>query len=308
MSNIDFSKFGRVGVLFGGVSAERTVSLESGQAVLSSLKKRGVDTVAIDLQDNVIESISKASIDTAFIALHGGIGEDGRLQALLEIMNIPYTGSGVQASTLAMNKVVSKQLWNGIGLPTSPFVVLNEKTNFSTAISHLGGSAIVKPASEGSSIGMALAYNEAELKAAYQTAAKYDAEVIAEKLLPGDEYTVAILNGQALPAIKLETEHSFYDYEAKYIDNDTRYLCPCGLSVEKEQEIKRLAMRAFESLQCQGWGRVDIMVDENDEFQLLEVNTVPGMTSHSLVPMAAKSAGYDFDGLVAEILQTTVCE
>ncbi|MFT5116553.1 MAG: D-alanine-D-alanine ligase [Kiritimatiellia bacterium] len=306
MHKSDFSTLGRVGVLFGGLSAERAVSLESGQAVLSALNNAGVNTIAIDLQENIIETITAANIDVAFIALHGGIGEDGRLQALLDIMNIPYTGSDTQASVLAMNKVLSKQLWQGLGLPTSAFVVLDEQTNFQTAIDELGGGAMVKPAHEGSSIGMALAHNAEELSAAYQQAAKYDAAVIAEKLLTGAEYTVAVLNGKALPVIKLETDHSFYDYDAKYIDNDTRYLCPCGLSENKEQELKDLALKAFHSLQCRGWGRVDIMANENGEWQILEVNTVPGMTSHSLVPMAAKADGYSFDGLVVEILQAAI--
>jgi D-alanine-D-alanine ligase len=223
-------------------------------------------------------------------------------------MNIPYTGSDTQASVLAMNKVLSKQLWQGLGLPTSAFVVLDEQTNFQTAMDALGGGAMVKPAHEGSSIGMALAHNAEELSAAYQQATKYDAAVIAEKLLTGAEYTVAVLNGKALPAIKLETDHSFYDYDAKYIDNDTRYLCPCGLSENKEQALKELALKAFHSLQCRGWGRVDIMANENGELQILEVNTVPGMTSHSLVPMAAKAEGYSFDDLVVEVLQAAISE
>lgn len=306
MSKIDFSTLGRIGVLYGGVSAERAVSLDSGQAVLSALNTLGATTVAIDLQDDVVGQITAANIDFAFIALHGGIGEDGRLQSLLEIMNIPYTGSDTQSSSLAMNKMLTKQLWQGIQLPTSPFVVLDSTTDFTVAIECLGGSAMVKPAHEGSSIGMAFAYSAQELEAAYVAAAQYDAVVIAEKLLTGDEYTIAILNGVALPAIKLETNNTFYDYQAKYIDNDTQYLCPCGLSEEREAELKTLALQAFSSLQCRDWGRVDVMTDENGDFQLLEVNTVPGMTSHSLVPMAAKAVGYSFETLVAEVLQAAV--
>jgi D-alanine-D-alanine ligase len=306
MSNIDFSTLGRVGVLYGGISAERAVSLESGQAVLTALNNVGVDTVAIDLQDDVVEQITAAKIDFAFIALHGGIGEDGRLQALLEIMKIPYTGSDTQASALAMNKMLSKQVWQGIGLPTSPFVVLDAATNFEAAIQQLGGSVMVKPAHEGSSIGMAFAHSAKELENAYLEAVKYDAVVIAEKLLSGNEYTIAILDGKALPVIKLETDNVFYDYDAKYINDDTRYLCPCGLSQEDEKRLQELSLQAFDSLQCSTWGRVDVMTDENDEFQLLEVNTVPGMTSHSLVPMAAKAAGYDFDRLIVEIVNATV--
>jgi D-alanine-D-alanine ligase len=239
----------------------------------------------------------------AFIALHGGIGEDGRLQALLNIMGIPYTGSDTQSSSLAMNKMLSKQLWLGIALPTSPFVRLNADTRFEKVIESLG-AVMVKPAHEGSSIGMSLAHNADELRHAYKAAAQYDTAVIAEQLLLGNEYTVAILNGEALPPIKLETDHVFYDYDAKYIANDTRYICPCGLSEEKEAAMKRLALDAFNSLQCRGWGRVDIMENTNGECNVLEVNTVPGMTSHSLVPMAAKAAGYNFEQLVMSILRT----
>ncbi len=303
MNTSDFSIIGRVGVLFGGLSAERDVSLDSGQAVFDALISLGVDAVAIDLQDNVVEQIAQANINAAFIVLHGGIGEDGRLQALLDIMKIPYTGSDTQSSALAMNKLLSKQLWQGVGVSTSPFVVLDETTDFVKAIDELGGSAMVKPAHEGSSIGMGFAYSAEELQAAYTKAAQYDAIVLAEKVLVGDEYTIAILNGQALPVIKLETDRVFYDYDAKYIANDTRYICPCGLNVEEEQQINALALAAFSSVQCRGWGRVDIMRDEKNEFHVLEVNTVPGMTSHSLVPMAAKAAGYSFEMLVGEILK-----
>lgn len=308
MNQFDVSTIGRVGVLFGGMSAEREVSLDSGAAVLAALKNLNLDAVGIEIKNDtteIVQQIISANIDVAFIALHGGIGEDGRLQALLDIMNIPYTGSDTQSSALAMNKLITKQLWRGVNLPTSPFVLLGDDIDFSEVIRTLGG-VMVKPAHEGSSIGMALAYTAEELTSAYHNAREYDAAVIAEKLLPGSEYTVAILDGQALPPIKLETDHSFYDYDAKYIDNTTQYVCPCGLSVEKEEELKQLSLNAFNSLQCQGWGRVDIMVDENENFQLLEVNTVPGMTSHSLVPMAAKAAGYSFEDLVFKILQAAL--
>ncbi len=303
--SMNFSTIGRVGVLFGGVSAERAVSLESGQAIIAALHNLGVEAIGIDLQNNVVEEIVAADIDVAFIALHGGIGEDGRLQALLNMLDIPYTGSDTQASAIAMNKMLSKQLWQGIQLPTSPFITLSDTTDFSEAINILDGKAIVKPAHEGSSIGMSLAYTATELKDAYEQAKQYDAAVIAEKILSGAEYTVAIVDGEALPAIKLETDHSFYDYDAKYLANDTRYICPCGLSDEEEEVIKKLALDAFSSLQCEGWGRVDIMADEEGRFNLLEVNTVPGMTSHSLVPMAAKAGGYSFEKLVEKIFFTT---
>lgn len=301
-----FSSLGTVAVLFGGVSAEREVSLESGAAVQAALKNLGVNCIAIDVQENVVEQLTTQSIDVAFIALHGGIGEDGRIQALLEMLHIPYTGSDTQSSALAMNKLFSKQIWLGMNIPTSPFAVLNESSQFNDVLDQLGGGAMVKPAHEGSSIGMAIANTGQELEEAYKNASQYDATVFAERLLTGGEYTVAILNGRALPVIKLETDHSFYDYHAKYIDDNTRYLCPCGLSQEQEKKLQDLALRSFESLQCRGWGRVDIMLDAQGNPQVLEVNTVPGMTSHSLVPMAAKAQGLSFDDLVAEILQTTV--
>lgn len=293
---------GRVGVLFGGVSAEREVSLESGQAVFNALCNLGVEAVAIDLSHDAVGQILQANINTAFIVLHGGIGEDGRLQALLDLLKIPYVGSDTQSSALAMNKLLSKQLWQGVGIATSPFVVLDQATDFEKAMAYLGGSAMVKPAHEGSSIGMGFAHSAQELKAAYQAAAEYDTTVLAEKVLVGDEYTIAIVNGETLPVIKLETDRVFYDYDAKYRDNTTRYICPCGLNDQEIEDIKRLALSAFNSLQCSGWGRVDIMRDESDVFNVLEVNTVPGMTTHSLVPMAAQAAGYSFDALVGEII------
>lgn len=302
MQTWDFSKYGRIGVLYGGVSAEREVSLSSGLAVLKAFERLGVDVVAVEINDDVIDCIQKAKIDTAFIALHGGIGEDGRLQSLLDFMGIRYTGSDVQSSVAAMNKLMSKQMWQGMQLKTPEFVVLDESMQADVILEKLGGQAIVKPAHEGSSIGMSIVNNAEELEQAYQTALAYDSCVFAEQLLPANEYTVAIVDGEVLPAIKLETDHRFYDYDAKYLADDTRYLCPCGLSDEKESELKALALWAFDSLRCKGWGRVDVMADADGVFYVLEVNTVPGMTSHSLVPMAAKAAGYSFDELVAKIL------
>ena len=299
----DLSSIGKVGVLFGGTTAEREVSLDSGRAIIAACEKLNLDVQGIDLQDNVIQNLQSANIDTAFIALHGGIGEDGRLQVLLDFMNIAYTGSGVQASVLAMNKLLSKQLWQSVGVATSPFEILTKSSNFKSIIDSLG-SVMVKPAHEGSSIGMAIANNAEELKAAFLNAAKYDTSVFAEQLLPGAEYTIAILDGEVLPPIKLETSHVFYDYDAKYLADDTQYICPCGLPYETEEQLKQLAKKAFTSLGCEGWGRVDVMVDDRGQFNVLEVNTVPGMTSHSLVPMAAKAAGYDFNQLIEKILLT----
>jgi D-alanine-D-alanine ligase len=306
MNTLDFKKFGRVGVLYGGTSAEREVSLGSGRAIIDACQRLGVDVVDIDITKNVIDSITAANIDTAFIALHGGIGEDGRLQALLEIMDITYTGSGVQSSAVAMNKLISKKIWQGINLPTPSFCQLDENSDFDNVLKGLNGSAIVKPANEGSSIGMAIVHSAFELKKAFSKAREYDALVFAEELLAGPEYTVAVLENEVLPVIKLETDNVFYDYEAKYISDETRYICPCGLSDTREREIVKLSRWAFDSLDCRGWGRVDLMADSKGDFKVLEVNTVPGMTSHSLVPMAAKAAGYSFDDLVARILMAAV--
>ncbi len=302
MKSFDFTSYGRIGVLYGGVSAEREVSLDSGRAVIDAFRQLGVDVVDVEINGDVIEQIKSAYIDTAFIVLHGGIGEDGRLQALLDFMGIRYTGSNVQSSAVAMNKLMSKQMWLGMGLATPRFSILDKGMNADKLLQALGGKAMVKPAHEGSSIGMTIVSTAKELEQAYEAALKYDSCVFAEQLLPGPEYTVSILNGEVLPAIRLETDNVFYDYEAKYHSDDTRYLCPCGLSQAEEEKLKSLSLWAFESLQCSGWGRVDVMVDANGEFNVLEVNTVPGMTSHSLVPMAANTAGYSFEELVANIL------
>ena len=303
MQSFDFTAYGKIGVLYGGTSAERDISLKSGRAVLAACERLGIDSVGIDIDgDNIIETLVATNIDTAFIALHGGIGEDGRLQSLLDFMGILYTGSDFQASVIALNKLISKQIWLGLGLPTPQFRVLTDNIDFEQVITELNGSVIVKPTHEGSSLGMAVATTGAELSQAYQAALAFDTSVFAEQLLTGSEYTIAILDGQILPSIKLETDHLFYDYDAKYISNDTRYICPCGLSPEKEDELKALSLWAFDSLQCKGWGRVDVMVDENDQFQVLEVNTVPGLTNHSLVPMAAKALGYSFEELIGKII------
>ena len=296
------SRLGRVGVLFGGQSAEREISLQSGTAVINALKEAGIDPVVIDIGENAISDIQAAKLDRAFIALHGPGGEDGRIQAVLEYLNIPYTGSDVQSSAFAMDKLRSKQLWRGVGLSTPDFAVLQANTDWETVLDSLGGEVMVKPAHEGSSIGMSRVQSAAELRAAYQNAAQYDGSVLVERLITGGEYTVAILDGKALAPIKLETDHRFYDFDAKYLAEDTRYLCPCGLSEAKEKELRELALNAFNALGCRGWGRVDVMADSALNFYLLEVNTVPGMTSHSLVPMAAKAEGLSFAQLVIAIL------
>lgn len=305
-------QIGRVGVLYGGLSAEREISLQSGAAVIAALEEAGIDHVAIDVGENIVADLQAANIDRAFLILHGPGGEDGRIQALLEFLNIPYTGSDVQSSALAMDKLLTKYIWNGLSanssikLPTPEFAVLTRDSDFAAVLARLGGEAMVKPANEGSSIGMSRVKSAAELEAAFNVAAKYQGSVLVERLITGAEYTVGILDGEALPAIKLETHHSFYDYDAKYLAEDTRYLCPCGLSPEKEQELKQLALNAFNALGCRGWGRVDVMADAQQNFYLLEVNTAPGMTSHSLVPMAAKAVNLSFTELVLTVLRASI--
>lgn len=296
-------QLGRVGVLLGGTSSEREISLQSGAAVVAALEEAGIEHVAIDVGVKAIADIQAAKIDRAFLALHGAGGEDGRIQAVLEYLNIPFTGSGVQASALAMDKLRTKQLWRGVNLSTPDFAVLSTANDWKKVLADLGGEVMVKPAHEGSSIGMARVKTAQELADAFQNAAKYDGSVIAERLIVGSEFTVAILDGEALPPIRLETDHTFYDFNAKYIASDTRYICPCGLDVEKETELKQLALAAFDAVGCEGWGRVDVMADKAMNFYLLEVNTLPGMTSHSLVPMAAKARGLSFSELVLTILR-----
>jgi|TARA_B110000879_G_scaffold37255_1_gene51854 D-alanine-D-alanine ligase len=297
------NQYGRVGLLYGGSSSEREVSLMSGEAIHQAMLNLGVDVVAIDADDNLLQSLPGYNLDLVFIALHGPGGEDGTLQGALEYLKLPYTGSGVLASALAMDKLRCKQMWQGMGLPTTDFALLNADSDWAAELQRLGGQVMVKPAAEGSSIGMSRAATPEQLQAAWTDASKYNTSVIAEPLLPGPEYTVAILDGQLLPSIRIESNAEFYDYEAKYFSEQTQYLCPSELSESREQELQALSMQAFASLGCRGWGRVDVMVDDQGQFQLLEVNTVPGMTSHSLVPMAAKAAGLNFDQLVAKILQ-----
>jgi len=306
MATFDPKLFGKVVVLFGGNSAEREISLLSGKAVLSALETQGVDVVGLDAGPDVISQLEVIAPDRVFIALHGPGGEDGTIQGALEFLGIPYTGSGVLASALGMDKLRTKLLWKGKGIATANFVELNSDSDWQQSLSELGGVAMVKPDCEGSSIGMAKATTPDELKRAWQEADRHGGGVIAETWLSGAEYTVAILGTGALPVIKLETDRGFYDYEAKYLRDDTRYLCPCGLAEERERELQALCVNAFVSLGCQGWGRVDAMEDAEGNFQLLEVNTVPGMTSHSLVPMAAKAVGISFDELVVRILATTL--
>lgn len=300
------AKFGRVGLLYGGTSSEREVSLMSGGAVLNALQQLDIDVTAIDVQNDLVQILPSHNLDRVFIALHGPGGEDGTLQGALEHLGLPYTGSGVLASALAMDKLRCKQMWQGIGLSTADFAVLNAQSDWLAILRSLGGKVMVKPACEGSSIGMSRAETPTQLKRAWQQAAEFDMTVIAEPLLEGAEYTVAILGDQALPSIRIRTDEVFYDYQAKYFSDDTQYQCPSDLSPEREAEIRELSLNAFNSVGCTGWGRVDLMLDSSDRFQLLEVNTSPGMTSHSLVPMAAEVAGLNFDQLVLAILEDSL--
>ncbi|MGR9013282.1 MAG: D-alanine--D-alanine ligase [Gammaproteobacteria bacterium] len=298
-------QFGRVAVMMGGSAAEREVSLKSGAAVFEALKRQGVDALAIDVTGSPIDALAGLKIDRVFNIIHGRGGEDGVLQGLLEAMGIPYTGSGVMASALTMDKLRTKLCWQGYGLVTPKWCLLEDETDLDGCIEKLGFPVIVKPAQEGSSIGMSKAGNREELLNALSVAAKYRCDVYAEAWVIGKEYTVAVLDGEALPVIRLETPNAFYDYEAKYQATTTQYHCPCGLSPDKEQFIKDLAVTACKVVGVKGWGRVDVFIDGFGQYQLIEVNTVPGMTDHSLVPMAARQAGMDFDELVWRILATS---
>jgi D-alanine-D-alanine ligase len=296
------NEFGKVAVLMGGLSAERAVSLKSGAAVLAALQRRGVDVHGVDVGRDIVPVLAQGGFDRAFIILHGRGGEDGVIQGVLESLGIPYTGSGVLGSALSMDKVRSKQVWQALGLSTPPSILLQADSRWSEVAAELGLPMAVKPVREGSSIGTTRVDQLAQLEPAWREAARFDAQVMAEPWIEGEEYTVAILAGVALPVIRLETPHGFYDYKAKYEADDTRYHCPCGLGVEDETRLQSLALRAFEALGAYGWGRVDLMLDHKGRPWLLENNTAPGMTDHSLVPMAAKAAGMDFEDLVWRIL------
>ncbi len=303
---IDLAKqFGHVAVLMGGSSAERVISLNSGTAVYEALKKQGIDVIAINVKDNLIEQIANKKIDRVFNIIHGRGGEDGLLQAVLETLKVPYTGSGVMASALTMDKLRTKLCWQGQGLITPKWFVLESEQDIPACIEYLDFPVIVKPALEGSSLGMSKAKNKQELIEALSIAANFQCTVYAEQWVQGEEYTVAILEDEALAVIRLETANTFYDFEAKYHSKDTQYHCPCGLSALREEEIKALALEACKVVGVTGWGRVDLFIDSTGKSQLIEINTVPGMTDHSLVPMAAKATGIDFNELVWRILETS---
>jgi D-alanine-D-alanine ligase len=293
----------KVAVLMGGKSAEREVSLKSGALVLAALRARGMDAHAFDPAEQGIEALIAGRYERAFIALHGRFGEDGTLQGALEWLGLRYTGSGVLGSALAMDKLRAKRLWMAEGLPTPPFEILDAESDLRAVAKRLGLPLMVKPVNEGSSIGMSKVRAAGGLEEAYALAVNYDRAVIAEKFVEGTELTAGILGEEALPLIKLETPRDFYDYQAKYLADDTRYLIPCGLPAAREREIQHLCLQAFRALGCSGWGRVDLMLDRAGDPWLLEVNTVPGMTDHSLVPMAARAAGLTYEDLCMRILE-----
>jgi len=299
----DINQFGRVAVLLGGESGEREISLKSGQAVLDALIRQGVNAEAFDPAIRDVADLE--SYDRVFIALHGKYGEDGTIQRILDAMEVPYTGSGVTASAIGMDKWQTKLKWDEAKVVTPAFELVHALSDFAAIEKKLGFPIFVKPANEGSSIGISKVKQSGDLKAAYELAAKADPLVIAEACISGGEYTVGILGQKALPIIRIVPKTEFYDYEAKYLRNDTEYLCPSGLSAEIEATIQQEALYAFNALGCSGWGRVDFLMDEAGKHYFLEVNTSPGMTDHSLVPMAAKAAGIDFDALVLAVLKMT---
>ncbi len=302
------SGIGKVGVLLGGRSAEREVSLMSGNAVLAALKRKGVDALAIDAREMDLQRLKSEGFERVFIALHGRYGEDGTIQGALQWMGIPFTGSGVMASALAMDKWRTKLVWMAAGIPTPRFVMLDESSDFDAAVRELGLPLIVKPSREGSTIGLTRVTRSQEMHEAYRKAAHHDPMVLAEEFIAGAEVTASILGDQALPLIRIEAPGGSYDYHAKYFSDETRYHCPSGLPDAQENSIRELALRAFRILGCRSWGRIDVMIDARGKPFLLEANTVPGMTGHSLVPMAAKAAGIGFDDLVLRILETADVE
>lgn len=299
------TEFGKVAVLMGGWAAEREVSLKSGEAVLEGLLGKGVNAHKVDAGRDVLDVLRDEKFDRVFNILHGRGGEDGILQGALDVLQIPYTGCGVMASAISMDKLMTKRIWTGSGLPTPAFEILTEASDFEKVVEKLGLPVMVKPAQEGSSIGMTKVSEAHQLKPAFDNAAKYDDVVFAEQWVVGQEFTIAFLGDEVLPPIRLETNVDFYDFDAKYISNDTQYHCPCGLDDDALGALKTLAQTAFDILGGRGWGRIDVMQDNMGTFWLIELNTVPGMTDHSLVPMAAKCNGLSFADLVVEILRTS---
>jgi len=300
----DAKQFGRVAVVMGGVSAEREVSLDSGRNVLAALKARGVDAQAIDGIPALLDALRAGHFARVFNILHGGDGEDGVLQGALKSLRVPVTGSGVLGSALTLDKIRTKQVWQAVGLPTPRYVRFAKGGDIHAAIAQLGLPVVVKPSHEGSSVGITRVRKEADFAGAVELAARYDGELVVEELIEGDEFTVGILQGEALPSIRIVPKGEFYDYHAKYVSDETQYICP-GLDETGEREIRDLALSAFNAAGCSGWGRVDVMRDRAGKFYLLEVNTTPGMTSHSLVPKAARAVGIEFEELCWRILETS---
>lgn len=298
------AEFGRVAVLLGGASAEREISLLTGNAVCEALRRQRVDAHPVDPSAGGLGELAAGRYDRAWIALHGRGGEDGTIQGLLSLLGVPFTGSGVMGSAISMDKLRTKYLLRGTGLPTPAFRALEGDEDPAAVARELGLPLVVKPAAEGSSLGMTRVESADGLAAAYELAAGFGSPVIAESWVNGPEYTAAVLHEQVLPLIRIEVP-GLYDYHAKYFSDETRYFCPCGLPAEREQSYAEVALAAFEAVGASGWGRVDFMADADGAAQILEVNTVPGMTSHSLVPMAAKAAGIEFDALVWRILETS---
>ena len=295
--------FGKVAVLMGGGSAEREISLMSGNGVLNALKAKGVDAHAFDPSERDLFELKREGFARCFIALHGRGGEDGTVQGALEMLRVPYTGSGVLGSALAMDKVRAKLVWQAVGLPTPAYELLDGAGDMGSVARRLGLPLIVKPAMEGSSIGITKVRAAGELEEAYALAVNYDSAVIAEKLIEGPEYTASIVGDEALPLIRIDAPQGNYDYQNKYFTDNTKYICPCGLPAKQEESIKALALDSFERLGCAGWGRVDLMLDAKGDPWLLEANTSPGMTSHSLVPMAARALGISYEDLCVRILE-----
>ncbi|MDP1935522.1 MAG: D-alanine--D-alanine ligase [Nitrosomonas sp.] len=300
--------FGKVAVLLGGRSAEREISLQSGHAVLDALRRGGVDAYPFDPAEQALEALLLQGFNRAFIALHGRFGEDGTIQGVLEWLGLPYTGSGVMASALAMDKWRTKLIWQATGIQSPRYELLQADSNFEQVAETLGLPLIVKPAREGSTIGLSKVHHKQDLAAAYQLAAQHDGLVLAEEFIAGTELTVAILGVTPLPVVKIEIAGELYDYEAKYFSNETKYFCPSGLPEELESIIQNQALRAYQMLGCQGWGRVDLILSQTNQLYFLEANTSPGMTSHSLVPMAARTAGISFEDLVLRILDLSHVE
>ena len=295
--------FGKVAVLMGGRSAEREISLLSGNAVLGALRERGVDAHAFDPKERQISDLMRENFQRVFIALHGRYGEDGTVQGALELLGIPYTGSGVLASALAMDKWRTKLMWRAVGIPVPKDVLVHETSDWDAVAKTLGLPIIVKPVHEGSTIGLTRVRTAKELPAAYALAAKHDRMVLAEEFIEGRELTASILGDTALPLIRIEAPQGNYDYQNKYFSNETKYYCPAGIRAETEQTIRQAALYAFQVLGCEGWGRADLILRADNTFSFLEMNTSPGMTGHSLVPMAARQAGLAFPDLVARILE-----